>query len=194
MNFKPVPLADAWLIESVVNADERGSFARRWCAREFAEHGIAHAFVQSSVSRTRQAGTLRGLHFQWPPSMEAKLVSCETGSIHDVIVDLRPDSATFGEHFAVQLDAQSTQSLYVPPGFAHGFQTLEDDCTVSYTMTDFYQPELADGVRFDDEHFGICWPRQVTQIVERDRSYPDFDPQVYRDRYSRQLAERGSDS
>ncbi len=139
--------------------------------------------VQVSVSHNALAGTLRGLHFQWPPSVEAKLVRCERGRIYDVIVDLRPDSSTFSKHFAVELDSQSHRSLYVPPGFAHGFQTLLDNSDIVYMMSDYHRPELADGVRYNDPQFGIDWPIQITNSVERDRNYPDFNPQDFSRRF-----------
>lgn len=175
MKFVPLPLAGAYLVEPERIIDERGSFARVWCGDEFAAHGIAMQAVQASVSRNAQKGTLRGLHFQWPPSQEGKLVRCERGRIHDVAVDLRPDSPTFTRHYACELDALSGRALYIPPGFAHGFQTLEDDCDVHYTMSDAHRPELAGGVRYDDPAFGIAWPLPAARIALRDRTCPDFD-------------------
>ncbi len=145
--------------------------------------GIPVDMVQSSVSFNRLAGTLRGLHFAWPRSQEAKLVRCERGSVLDVIVDLLPDSPAFLHHFSVDLNDAERNALYIPPGVAHGFQTLVDDCTVLYMMTDFYRPELADGVRFDDPAFSITWPRPVTSIIERDRTYTTFDLVAHATRY-----------
>ncbi len=175
MIFVPTPLAGALVVEPERKADERGFFARTWCRHEFARHGLDVEVVQASISHNRRAGTLRGMHFAWPPSREGKLVRCERGSVHDVIIDLRPDSATFTQHVAVELNEDNCRALYIPPGFAHGFQTLTDGTEVLYMMTDFYRAELADGMRFDDPAFGIRWPRPVTVIVERDRSYLDFD-------------------
>jgi dTDP-4-dehydrorhamnose 3,5-epimerase len=186
--FEPTPLAGAYVVELQRRTDERGFFARTWCRNEFAGQGIDAELVQSSISYSRRAGTLRGMHFAWPPSREGKLVRCERGAIHDVIIDLRPDSQTFLQHAGVELTEDSRRALYIPPGFAHGFQTLVDDTEVLYMMTDFYRAELADGVRFDDPAFGICWPRPVTVIVERDRSYPDFERDAHV-RHYRTLAE-----
>jgi dTDP-4-dehydrorhamnose 3,5-epimerase len=185
LNFVPASLAGVFLVEIDRKEDARGFFARLWCREEFAAHGIAIDMVQASVSHNAEAGTVRGMHFQWPPSCEAKLVRCERGRIYDVIVDLRPDSRTFTHHYAVTLDAGERNALYVPPGFAHGFQTLEADTDVVYMMSDFYRPDISDGVRFDDPAFGIRWPSPVTRIAERDRNYPDFE----RARYVRTLAQ-----
>jgi dTDP-4-dehydrorhamnose 3,5-epimerase len=171
------------MIEIERMSDDRGFFARTWCREEFAHHGIAVDMVQTSVSQNRLAGTLRGLHFAWPPSREAKLVRCESGRVHDVILDLRPASPTFLQHFGLTLDDERRNALFIPSGVAHGFQTLVDECTVYYMMTDFFHPELADGVRFDDRVFNIEWPRPVTSIHQRDRSYADFDPRSYALRY-----------
>ncbi len=183
MIFRPTPIPGAQVIELERWSDERGFFARSWCREEFARAGIDAEMVQASVSHNRLAGTLRGLHFAWPPSREAKLVRCERGSVHDVILDLRPESPAFQRHFAVVLDDVQRNALYIPPGLAHGFQTLADDCGVLYMMTEAYRPELADGVRFDDPAFGIAWPRPVSSIAARDREYPGFDPARHASRY-----------
>ena len=179
MNFVPTPLAGSFLIEIDRKEDARGFFARLWCREEFEAHGIAIDVVQASVSHNAVAGTLRGMHFQWPPSREAKLVRCERGRVYDVIIDLRPDSPTFTHHFTVTLDGERRNALYIPPGFAHGFQTLEADSDVIYMMSDFHRPDVADGVRFDDPAFGIDWPLPVTRIIERDRNYPNFHQAGY---------------
>jgi dTDP-4-dehydrorhamnose 3,5-epimerase len=183
MKFIPSDLEGACLIQLDPLRDSRGFFARLWCQQEFARQGIAMNIAQASVSHNSAAGTLRGLHFQWPPSSEAKLVRCQRGRIHDVIVDLRPQSPTFTRHAAFELDSSSHDTLYVPPGFAHGFQTLEADSDIVYMMSDHYQPELADGVRFDDPEFGICWPLPVNCISAMDRDCPDFDRQSYAMKY-----------
>jgi dTDP-4-dehydrorhamnose 3,5-epimerase len=175
VRFLPTALEGAHLIEIERTEDARGWFARLWCREEFAAQGIAIDIVQASVSHNAAAGTLRGLHFQWPPSQEAKVVRCERGRVHDVIVDLRPGSPTFARHLAVVLDSRRHNALYVPPGCAHGFQTLQADCDVVYLMSDFHRPGVADGVRFDDPAFGIAWPLPVSSIALRDRRYPDFD-------------------
>lgn len=155
--------------------DGRGFFARTWCQQEFALLGVGSRFTQASVSYNVRKGTVRGLHFQHPPSLEGKLVRCERGSAHDVVLDLRPLSPTFLHHVSIELDERAGNALYIPPGIAHGFQTLVDECVIQYTMTDFYQPALADGVRWNDPAFGISWPLEVTVISERDHTYPDFD-------------------
>jgi dTDP-4-dehydrorhamnose 3,5-epimerase len=188
----PTDIPDARTVELERRDDVRGFFARTWCRDEFARQGIAVDMVQASVSYNRLRGTVRGLHFTWTPSHEAKLVRCERGQVIDVIVDLRPDSPAFLRHIAVTLDDEQRNALYIPPGVAHGFQTLSDDCTVLYMMTDFYRPELADGVRFDDPAFGLAWPMPVSSIAERDRLYPDFDPAAHAARYRSALEHAGA--
>lgn len=183
MIFKETKLCGARIIDPERLEDERGFFARTWCRNEFAAHGIPVEIVQASISQNKQAGTLRGLHFAWPPSREAKLVRCGRGKIHDVILDLRPDSESFGAHFAITLDSKQGNALYIPPGIAHGFQTLEDDCEVVYMMTEFYRPDLAAGVRFDDPVFDIDWPLSVSCIIEHDRTCPSFDSVEHARRY-----------
>lgn len=192
MILRPTPIAGARVVELDPQADERGFFARTWCREEFRQAGIDVEIVQASVSHNRRAGTLRGMHFAWPPSREGKLVRCERGRVFDVIVDLRPDSPSFLAHFAVDLDDDRRTALYVPPGVAHGFQTLVDACDVYYMMSDFYRPELAGGVRYDDPRFGIVWPRAVSAIVERDRTYPLFDEAGHCAAYA--AAARGADA
>ena len=181
MRFRETRLSGAYIIEPERHEDERGFFARVWCAREFAQHGLTAPPVQASVSFNRKKGTLRGLHYQVPPSRETKLVRCTAGAICDVIVDLRPKSQTRLQHIDVTLSAENHSSLYIPPGFAHGFQTLTDDTEVVYMMTDFYAPELARGVRWDDPAFGIVWPPDERTIAQRDRDYPDFVPAMLRE-------------
>jgi dTDP-4-dehydrorhamnose 3,5-epimerase len=182
--FEELPIAGAYLIRVERRADERGYFGRLWCRAEFAAHGITVDMVQASVSHNDVAGTLRGMHFTWPPSHEGKLVRCGRGRVLDVILDLRPDSPTFMRHVAVELDASDHDAVYIPPGAAHGFQTLLDDTDVVYLMTEFYRPELADGVRYDDPCFGIRWPLPISRIAERDASYPDFDAVQHRRRFA----------
>jgi dTDP-4-dehydrorhamnose 3,5-epimerase len=176
MLFKPMLLAGVMLIEPERREDERGFFARAWCAQEFAEHGIDVTWAQANVSHNRRRGTLRGLHFRRPPHEEAKLVRCTRGAIHDVLVDLRPESPTFREHTAVVLSAENALALYVPKGLAHGFQTLEDDTDVFYLMSEFYAPEHETGVRWNDPVLGIDWPRAEPRIIStRDAAYPDLE-------------------
>ena len=185
MRFIPLEIEGAWAIEVEGHADERGVFARTWCRDEFAAHGIEGAMVQASVSYNHRAGTVRGMHFAWPPARECKLVRCSQGRIHDVIVDLRPDSPSFGTYLSVELDQRRRSAIFIPSGLAHGFQTLADNCEVHYMMNEAYRPEFADGLRFDDPALGIRWPLPVSVISDRDRSYPDWDRQAHRERFAR---------
>lgn len=173
MKFRPSPLHGACVVELEKIEDERGFFARSWCTREFEEQGLNPRLVQCNVSWNRSHGTLRGMHYQTAPVAEAKLVRCVRGALHDVLIDLRPDSATYRRHFGVELSAQNRRMVYVPEGVAHGFLTLEDDTEVFYQMSEFYDPDHAAGVRWDDPAFGICWPSEVLVISDRDRTYPD---------------------
>jgi dTDP-4-dehydrorhamnose 3,5-epimerase len=190
LKFTPTKLPGAYVIEIDRSEDARGFFARLWCKEEFKQQGIRMEPVQVSVSHNPAPGTLRGLHFQWPPSTEAKLVRCQRGRIYDVIVDLRPDSPTFTQHVTVNLDDREHNSLYIPPGFAHGFQTLEANTDILYMMSDFYRPDLQDGVRHDDPAFGISWPLPLTSISDRDRDYPDFDPDSHTRKFNRALVSK----
>ena len=174
MKFLPTKFDTAWLIEPDRHVDERGFFARTWCRREFEDHGINSDSVQCNVSFNRRKGTLRGMHFQAEPHQEAKLVRCTQGAIYDVIIDLRNGSRTFGEWQGVELTAANRNSLFVPEGFAHGFQTLEDSTEISYQMSDYFQPESARGIHFSDRTIGIVWPLAASVISERDASLGDF--------------------
>jgi dTDP-4-dehydrorhamnose 3,5-epimerase len=156
------------------HVDTRGFFARTYCEREFEAHNLISRFVQCNTSFNKSKGTLRGMHFQLPPCEEAKLVRCTRGAIYDVIVDLRPTSPTFKRHVSAVLSAENGRMLYAPQGFAHGFQTLQDDTEVFYQMSGFYSPEHARGVRWNDPAFGINWPPDERSILDRDRSYADF--------------------
>lgn len=184
MIFTPLSIEGVWLVEVERHADERGFFARTWCRQEFADHGIQNTMVQASASWNAVAGTLRGLHYSRPPAREGKLVRCVRGRVHDVIVDLRPSSKSFTQHAAVILDDQQRHAVYIPPGIAHGFQTLLDDCEVHYMMTEVHRPELAEGVRYDDPVFAISWPLPVSSISERDRRFSAFDRERHRDLYA----------
>lgn len=175
MEFEPTTIEGVYRVRLRRNEDERGFFARTWCAREFATMGLPDVCVQTSVSHNAYKGTLRGLHFQWPPSQEGKLVRCEQGAVHDVALDLRPGSPTFLQHVALVLEASACDAVYIPAGVAHGFQVLENDSRILYMMTDYYAPELADGVRYDDPTFAIEWPLPVSLIAPRDREYLDFE-------------------
>lgn len=173
MKFISLPLMDAYTIELEPTVDERGFFARTWCAQEFKLRGLNPNLAQCSVSFNRQKGTLRGLHYQNEPYPEAKLVRCCSGSIYDVILDLRPTSPSYREWFAVELTAANHKMVYVPQGFAHGFQTLADETEVFYQISESYRPELAGGVRWDDPQFAIKWPVREPIISERDRTFVD---------------------
>jgi dTDP-4-dehydrorhamnose 3,5-epimerase len=172
MRFVETTLAGAMVVELEPATDHRGTFVRTFCADEFREHGLDPHVAQSNLSVTRQAGSLRGLHYQLPPRAESKYVRCLRGRIFDVIVDLRPASPTRLQHVAIELGADDNRALYVPALFAHGFQTLTDDVEVEYQMGASYAPELARGLRYDDPSLGIAWPRAVTDISERDTQWP----------------------
>jgi dTDP-4-dehydrorhamnose 3,5-epimerase len=154
--------------------DHRGHFARGWCQREFEAVGLVGRLVQLNVARTLKRGTLRGMHFQDPPHAEAKLVRCTSGAIFDVIIDLRPDSATHKQWFGVELTAENDRMIYAPPGCAHGYVTLSDNAEIYYLTSEFYSPQSARGVRFDDPAFGIDWPLPVSTISDVDQHWPDY--------------------
>lgn len=180
MKFTATPLAGAFLVALEPHADPRGFFARVWSAEEFAAHGLDARVSQTSISHNRKRGTLRGMHWQAAPHAETKLVRCEQGAIHDVIVDLRPASPTYTRPFGVTLSAADHTALYIPEGFAHGFQTLEDDTVVHYQMTTPYVPEAGRGARWNDPAFGITWPLPDPILIARDREYADFVPEARR--------------
>ncbi len=176
MRFVETELAGAYVLELERHVDERGFFARVWCREELAALGLTAELAQCSLSRSAKAGTLRGLHFQRAPHEEAKLVRCTRGAIYDVIVDLRPESATRGRWLAVELDCEDGRALYVPEGFAHGFQTLVDDTDILYMISTGYAPQAAAGVRWDDPALGIAWPEAGERVISgRDRSWPDIE-------------------
>lgn len=174
MIFAPTSLPGVMTVAPDPQTDERGLFARTWCAREFAEQGLNPALVQCSVSFNTRRGILRGMHIQRAPHEEAKLVRCTRGAIYDVALDLRTDSRTYLQWTAVELTADNRLGLYIPEGVAHGFQTLADDCEVFYQMAAFYEPGSASGVRWDDSAFGIRWPLADPILSERDATYPDY--------------------
>jgi len=176
VKFIETPLAGAYLIELERKGDERGFFARAFCVNEFADHGLATAFVQINNSLSAHRGTLRGMHYQLPPHQETKLVRCIRGALTDVIIDLREESATFGQHFQVELSADNRHMLYVPKGFAHGFMTLEDDTEALYLVDAFYAPEAERGIRWNDPRFAIAWPMEPVVLSEKDAGHRDFDP------------------
>ncbi len=164
----------AFVVEPERHSDQRGFFARTWCRREFEERGLDPRLVQCNISFNHLRGTLRGMHYQASPFGEAKLVRCTMGAIYDAIIDLRPGSETYLRHFGEVLTAEDRKMLYIPEGFAHGFLTLQDRTEVHYQMSEFYSPDHARGVRWDDPAFGIRWPAEVAVISDRDRGYPDF--------------------
>ncbi|GJL56746.1 MAG: dTDP-4-dehydrorhamnose 3,5-epimerase [Nitrospirales bacterium] len=174
MIFKETHLKDALIVSIEKREDPRGFFARAWCSRELEGHGLRTNFVQANISQNHKKGTLRGMHYQLAPHEEVKLVRCTRGAIYDAIIDLRPDSPTYKHWVGVELTAESRDMLYVPEGFGHGFQVLQDDSEVFYEVTQFYHPEAERGVRYDDSSFGITWPLQVTEISEKDNGWPKF--------------------
>lgn len=174
MQFHPTTLVDAWLIELEPARDERGFFARTFCVDEFAKHDLETKFPQHSISFSSRRGTLRGMHFNREPHSETKLIRCVRGKIWDVIVDIRAHSPTFGRWQGFDLSMENGRQLYVPKGFAHGFQTLTEDVEVSYMISAPYVPEAASGLRYDDPSVHIVWPLPISVISDRDRSWPDF--------------------
>jgi len=174
MIFTETRLKGAFIVDPELHHDERGFFARAWCQKEFQAHDLVPVIAQCNISFNRSRGTLRGMHFQAAPFEEAKLVRCTAGSIHDVIIDLRPHSATYMQPLAEVLTAANHRMMYVPEGFAHGFQALEDNTEVLYLMSQFHSPGHARGVRYNDPAFGIEWPIGDPVIADRDRNYPDF--------------------
>jgi dTDP-4-dehydrorhamnose 3,5-epimerase len=172
--FQELSIPGAWLIEPEKQEDHRGFFARAWCQRELAAQSLITAFVQSNISFNKRKGTLRGLHYQAPPHEETKLVRCTQGALYDVIVDLRRDSPTRGQWLAVELPVDNYRTLYIPAGLAHGFQTLADNTEIFYQMSEFYQPEAARGIRWDDPALNITWPLPQPIISPKDLSYQDF--------------------
>ena len=171
MIFKKTALKDAWIIDLNKLTDERGFFARSFCIKEFEDHGIKFPIAQSNVSYNYKKQTLRGMHYQLEPHGEAKLVRCTKGSIHDVIIDVRSDSPTYGKWIGVELSEKNYRMLYVPEGFAHGFITLEDETEVTYQVSEFYTPGAEQGIRWDDPAFSIEWPLDPKIISEKDKSW-----------------------
>ena len=172
MRFTPLPLAGAYLIDLEKREDDRGFFARYFCENEFAERGLSSRWVQMNTSLSREKGTLRGLHFQRPPKAEAKVVRCLRGAIWDVIVDLRKGSQTFGQWYGADLNDINRTMMYVPQGFAHGFQTLTDNVELLYLHSEFYSPEHDSGISAQDPELAIPWPESITQFSTRDLGFP----------------------
>lgn len=174
MEFMATPIPGAFVIEPQRIEDERGFFARLWCERELAEHGLDTTVRQTNIGVSRVGGTLRGLHYQRAPHAETKLIRCPRGSVFDVIVDLRPDSSAHGRWFGIELNQDNHRALYVPAGCAQGYMTLTDDTEIYYHTSAFYAPQAASGVRWDDPAFDIAWPRDPVVISDADRKWPDF--------------------
>jgi dTDP-4-dehydrorhamnose 3,5-epimerase len=176
MIFHPTDVVGAFVVELQRHEDERGSFARAWCRREFAAAGIDTQYVQGNTVRTYRRGTVRGMHYQLPPHAEAKLVRCIRGAVWPVGVDLRPGSPSFGRWVGVKLTGENGKLLYLPEGCAHGYQVLQDDSEVFYLVSDYYAPDHERGFRFDDPAFGIDWPLPASLLSEKDQRWPPFDP------------------
>lgn len=175
MTFEETRLSGAFVLDLERREDDRGFFARTWCANELGEHGLNTRLVQANMSWNPRQGTLRGMHFQQPPHAEAKVVRATRGAIYDVIIDLREGSQTYKQWIGVELSADNGRALYVPEGFAHGFQTLVPDAEVHYLVTEFYTPEAEGGVRWNDPAFGIDWPDPANAFLsEKDANWPDF--------------------
>ncbi len=174
MQFHPTSLRDAWLLELQPIRDDRGFFARTFCVEEFTSHGLEASYPQHSISFSARKGTVRGMHYQCPPCSEAKLVRCVAGEIWDVIIDIRPGSPTYGLWQGFELSGANGRELYIPKGFAHGFQTLSDDVTINYLISEPYMPEAARGIRYNDPRFAIPWPMPATEISAKDTLWPDF--------------------
>lgn len=174
MKFTQTKLQDAYIIDIEPISDERGFFARGWCQREFEKHGLTSRISQANISYNKIKGTLRGLHYQAAPNEEAKLVRCTCGSIFDVMVDLRKESPTYGQWVGAELTAENRRMLLIPEGFAHGFQTLQDNTEVFYQVSEFYTPGAERGARYNDPAFGIEWPMSVSSISDKDAAWPDY--------------------
>jgi dTDP-4-dehydrorhamnose 3,5-epimerase len=175
MLFNETSLKGAYTIDLQKRGDDRGFFARLFCVKEFAEHGLQTTFEQVNNSVSQFKGTLRGMHYQLPPKSEVKVVRCTRGALYDVILDLRRDSPTFGHSFGAELSADNRKMMYVPKGFAHGFVTLTDDTEVIYLVSDAYSPQHERGIRWNDPAFKIAWPIQPTELSDKDRHHRDFN-------------------
>jgi dTDP-4-dehydrorhamnose 3,5-epimerase len=174
MKFTETPFEGLWLIDIEPFEDARGFFAVTWTPDAFTSRGLDPTLVQCNLAFNHRRGTIRGMHFQRAPFEEVKIVRCTRGAIFDVVIDLRPDSPTHGEWFAAELSEDNRRMLYVPPGFAHGYQTLTDNVEVYYHVSAAYSPSHASGVRWNDPRFRIQWPLEVTEVSARDAEWPDF--------------------
>ncbi len=192
MIFNETTLKGAYTIDLDPHPDSRGFFARTFCQKEFEAHGMKPLIAQANVAFNHQKGTLRGMHFQFPPAAETKVVRCTRGAILDIIVDLRPESPTFLQHVAVELTEDNHRALYVPERFAHGYQVLEDKTETSYQVGEFYTPGMEGGLHYADPRLGLTWPLPVTVISDKDRDWPLLDVRAgeIETRMSLQLQER----
>jgi dTDP-4-dehydrorhamnose 3,5-epimerase len=172
MHFSETDVLGAKVIDPSRHKDYRGHFMRAWCSREFSEHGLEFIPVQANMGFSFQKGTIRGMHYQEAPALEAKLVRCTRGSMFDVVLDLRPESQSYGKWYGIELSAENGRMLYLPEGCAHGYQTLVDDTEMYYMASRFYTPNAARGVRYDDPSFNIQWPLAATVVSEQDRNWP----------------------
>jgi dTDP-4-dehydrorhamnose 3,5-epimerase len=173
--FTETKLGGAFIIDLDRKEDNRGFFARAFCQHEFQDHGLKPVIAQANIAFNRRKGSVRGMHFQFPPAAETKLVRCTRGGILDVIVDLRPESPTYLDHISVELTADNHRALYVPERFAHGYQVSEDDTETSYQVGEFYTPETEGGLRYDDPRLGLSWPLPVTEMSDKDRAWALLD-------------------
>jgi dTDP-4-dehydrorhamnose 3,5-epimerase len=183
MNFTETKLEGAFIIDLDLKEDNRGFFARSFCQHEFGEHGLKPVIAQANLAFNRRKGSVRGMHFQFPPTAETKLVRCTRGAILDIIVDLRPESPTYLDHVAVELTADNHRALYVPERFAHGYQVLEDVTETSYQVGEFYTPESEGGLRYDDPALGLTWPLPVTEMSDKDCDWAlleEVEPELVR--------------
>ena len=176
MNYVATSLPDVWIVELERHSDDRGYFARSWCEEEFRARGLNPRLAQCSVSFNARRGTLRGMHYQAAPHAEAKLVRCTRGAVHDVVLDLRPESKSFKQWITVELNEDNSRAVYIPEGCAHGFQTLTDNTEVLYQISEFHHPQSSRGVRWDEPAFGIVWPIENPILSERDQHHPLFQP------------------
>jgi dTDP-4-dehydrorhamnose 3,5-epimerase len=176
MTFTETPLRGAYVLDLEKRGDDRGFFARAFCEKEFERYALSARFVQANDSLSARRGTLRGMHYQLAPRAETKLVRCIRGALHDVILDLRKGSPTFGQSFGAELSAENRRMMYVPKGFAHGFVTLVDDTEAFYLVDEFYAPEQERGIRWNEARFGIRWPIEPVVVSDKDRGHRDFDP------------------
>ena len=175
MIFTETRLKGAFIIELERREDNRGFFARAFCQNEFKAHGLKPVIAQVNVALSLTAGTLRGMHFQYPPAAETKIVRCTRGALLDIIVDLRPESDTYLQHVTVELNEDNHRALYVPERFAHGYQTLSDKTETSYEVGEYYTPEAEGGLMYNDPRLGLQWPRPVTVISDKDQKFPSLD-------------------